>query len=78
MQKVVKFNKYRGIAQLVERRSPKPCVEGSSPSAPARKTDKSKLVGFSVIFALRRVILLRSYIWASPKLYSLREFYRRI
>ena len=26
---------YRGIAQLVEQRSPKPRVEGSSPSAPA-------------------------------------------
>jgi hypothetical protein len=27
--------KYRGIAQLAERRSPKPKVEGSIPSAPA-------------------------------------------
>src|SRR3569832_1329322 len=27
----------RGIAQLVEHRSPKPRVEGSSPSAPARR-----------------------------------------
>ena len=26
---------YRGIAQLVEQRSPKPRAEGSSPSAPA-------------------------------------------
>ena len=26
---------YRGIVQLVEQRSPKPCVEGSNPSAPA-------------------------------------------
>ena len=26
---------YRGIAQLVEHRSPKPSVEGSNPSAPA-------------------------------------------
>ena len=30
---------YRGIAQLVEQRSPKPRAEGSSPSAPA--TNKS-------------------------------------
>lgn len=34
--------------------------------------------GATVIFALRRVILLRSYIWAMPKLYSLREFLGRI
>ena len=30
-------NKYRGIAQLVEQRSPKPRAEGSSPSAPAKQ-----------------------------------------
>ncbi len=29
-------NKYRGIAQLVEQRSPKPRAEGSKPSAPAK------------------------------------------
>ena len=29
---------YRGIAQLVEQRSPKPRAEGSSPSAPASKS----------------------------------------
>ena len=28
---------YRGIVQLVERRSPKPNVEGSNPSAPVLK-----------------------------------------
>ena len=28
---------YRGIAQLVEQRSPKPRAEGSSPSAPAKR-----------------------------------------
>ena len=28
---------YRGIAQLVEQRSPKPRAEGSSPSAPAKE-----------------------------------------
>ena len=32
-------NANRGIAQLVEQRSPKPRAEGSSPSAPARKPD---------------------------------------
>ncbi len=37
--------KYRGIAQLVEQRSPKPRAEGSSPSAPAIK--KSENVLFS-------------------------------
>ena len=29
---------HRGIAQLVEQRSPKPRAEGSSPSAPAKNT----------------------------------------
>ena len=29
----------RGIAQLVEQRSPKPRAEGSNPSAPAIKVD---------------------------------------
>ncbi len=34
---------YRGIAQLVEQRSPKPRAEGSSPSAPARtETDAER------------------------------------
>ena len=28
-------HRFRGIAQLVEQRSPKPRAEGSSPSAPA-------------------------------------------
>ena len=31
---------YRGIAQLVEQWSPKPRAEGSSPSAPAKKTHR--------------------------------------
>ena len=30
---------FRGIAQLVEQRSPKPRAEGSSPSAPAKKKE---------------------------------------
>ncbi len=50
---------YRGIAQLVEQRSPNPRAEGSRPSAPARKPDLFRQVAFLVIFALRRVILLR-------------------
>ena len=29
-------HRFRGIAQLVEQRSPKPRAEGSSPSAPAK------------------------------------------
>ena len=36
--------KRRGIAQLVEQRSPKPRAEGSSPSAPATKP--AKTLGF--------------------------------
>ena len=31
-----KLDEHRGIAQLVERRSPKPWVVGSSPTAPAK------------------------------------------
>ena len=36
--------KYRGIAQLVEQRSPKPRAEGSNPSAPAIFADIAQLV----------------------------------
>ena len=36
--------KYRGIAQLVEQRSPKPRAEGSSPSAPAIYADIAQSV----------------------------------
>ena len=32
--------RHRGIAQLVEQWSPKPCAEGSSPSAPAIKNNR--------------------------------------
>ena len=44
---------YRGIAQLVEQRSPKPRAEGSSPSAPA----KTKSTPRGVLFVLARVVL---------------------
>ncbi len=37
-------SKYRGIAQLVEQRSPKPRVQGSSPCAPAKR--KTAIGGF--------------------------------
>ena len=39
---------YRGIAQMVEQRSPKPRAEGSIPSAPA-KTEPPTYVGGSVL-----------------------------
>ena len=42
--------KYRDIVQLVERWSPKPNVEGSSPSVPVVGTEKQKC--FSVFFYL--------------------------
>ena len=35
---------YRGIAQLVEQRSPKPRAEGSNPSAPAIKVFTTSVV----------------------------------
>ena len=45
----------RGIAQLVERRSPKPQAEGSSPSAPA--TRKIRAVVFTTrLFRLLEVL----------------------
>ena len=34
----------RGIAQLVEQRSPKPRAEGSNPSAPAKYADVAQVV----------------------------------
>ena len=43
--------KGRGIAQLVERRSPKPQVPGSSPGAPANRL---KDLGFYSAFSLRK------------------------
>ena len=39
---------YRGIAQLVEQRSPKPRAEGSNPSAPAIVTGACKRLRFGV------------------------------
>ncbi len=37
MSRLEKQLTYRGVVQLVESRSPKPLVLGSSPSAPAKK-----------------------------------------
>ena len=41
--KITIVREYRGIAQLVEQRSPKPRAEGSSPSAPAKSTPQKRL-----------------------------------
>ena len=41
LSKRSKFFFHRGIAQLVEQRSPKPRAEGSSPSAPAKNREAS-------------------------------------
>ena len=43
---IIMWLKYRGIAQLVEYRSPKPWVAGSNPPAPA-KTEVERLRFFS-------------------------------
>ena len=45
---------YRGIAQLVEQRSPKPRAEGSSPSAPAKETSTAVavLVSFCTVLII--------------------------
>ena len=39
-----KPQRFRGIAQLVEQRSPKPRAEGSNPSAPAIKFFTTRVV----------------------------------
>ena len=46
----------RGVAQLVEYRSPKPWVAGSSPPAPAKKKKSTFFVGFFFLlgYNLRR------------------------
>ena len=46
---------YRGIAQLVEYRSPKPWVAGSNPPAPAKKS-KSKDLDFFICAARHNII----------------------
>ena len=54
----------RGIAQLVERRSPKPYAEGSIPSAPAKKSTcvcKCFLFYINVKFIDKLAVLLLSY-----------------
>ena len=40
----MRCSKHRGIAQLVEQRSPKPRAEGSNPSAPAIKVFTTEVV----------------------------------
>ncbi len=44
----IKGNRFRGIAQLVEQRSPKPRAEGSSPSAPAKNRNGCRKVSVSI------------------------------
>ena len=48
--------KYRDIVQLVERWSPKPNVEGSSPSVPVADTEKQKC--FSVFFICYSLLII--------------------
>ena len=43
--------RFRGIAQLVEQRSPKPRAEGSNPSAPAIKIFTTSVV-FDIMFQI--------------------------
>lgn len=38
--RIIKLQKYRGIAQLVEQRSPKPRVQSSNLCAPAKLDEK--------------------------------------
>ena len=52
---VNKKAQYRGIAQLVEYRSPKPWVAGSNPPAPAKKS-KSKDLDFFICAARHNII----------------------
>ena len=53
--KVYALIKYRGIVQLVERWSPKPNVEGSSPSAPAVKALES--IRILVLFYVKKYVV---------------------
>ena len=48
--KPISKSQYRGIAQLVEHRSPKPSAEGSIPSAPAKITDTTFVVFVIFLF----------------------------
>ena len=52
---------YRGIAQLVEQRSPKPRAEGSSPSAPAigKSPKPQQLQGFRGFFFLPKKLKMQ-------------------
>ena len=50
---------YRGIAQLVEQRSPKPRAQGSSPCAPAKKSPK--ILDFTRVFGLFLFCFLFSF-----------------
>ena len=65
--KIVCYNilVFRGIAQLVEQRSPKPRAVSSSLTTPAKKKDIHWMSFFSYI-CLWQVILLRSYIRLTP------------
>ena len=47
---------FRGIVQSVERWSPKPNVEGSSPSVPVADTEKQKC--FSVFFICYSLLII--------------------
>ena len=50
---------HRGVAQLVEYRSPKPWVAGSSPPAPANnRSRKASVFFFSVFFCTKAVFYL--------------------
>ena len=57
---------FRGVALLVARLLWELDAGGSCPFTPTRKNDLFRQVVFSVIFALRQVILLRSYIQHTP------------
>ncbi len=63
---IIEVRPCRGIAQLVEHRSPKPRVEGSSPSAPASfktiKTRPQTTYAMSVPFALSAASSVRPFI----------------
>ena len=60
-----KYNLFRGIAQLVEHRSPKPGVGGSSPSAPASKYMNSKTIKIVRRRRLLPLILLVGLVFIS-------------
>ena len=58
---------YRGIVQLVERWSPKPNVEGSSPSTPAITIHPNSVMGSDVVRSINKKLFFRINLYFGHK-----------